>query len=416
VKTVSVSYTQWEERLVYGLLFMLPVAGISVRHWISATFTILLLLALPHLFKKRTDLFREERIFVAILAVFFIVFLVTSLINGWEDIQTRHLGKELRVLLVIPVYLMLRQHPAAGVWLIRGGMLGAFAVLAQSIYDLQVLGLDRAQGIYSPNLLGPFSALLAFWALVAWRRETERKVFRVLIPAVFIAALSGVALSGSRGAYVGLIGVAVVWAVATFKGRNLGLAAAAIAVALSVTYGVSDKVAVRVDTAAGEFKQFLEIKDHSRVPGRLGSVATRVEMWRVSALIFKDNPIWGVGRGNYTAAAKNYVDQGLVHFEVAEHSHPHSAFLEMLVSKGIVGLAVFLALLFYPLIYFIKTFKASRETARLGIIHSVGFMLFSLTDASTFIKGNFISIYLLYLTTFFAWHVRIVRAQVKANG
>lgn len=134
-------------------------------------------------------------------------------------------------------------------------------------------------------------------------------------------------------------------------------------------------------------------------------------MWRVSALFFKDNPIWGIGRGNYVNEVGKYVDQGLVHAEVAKHSHPHNAFLEMVISKGLSGLVIFMALLFYPLIYFVRTFKLCRETAMLGIIHIVGFAVFSLTDASTFIKGNYLSIFLLFLATFFAWHVRNVRER-----
>ena len=42
----------------------------------------------------------------------------------------------------------------------------------------------------------------------------------------------------------------------------------------------------------------------------------------------------------------------------------------------------------------------------LGIIHIVGFATFSLTESTPFINGNFITIFLVFLATFFAWHVQ----------
>ena len=84
-----------------------------MRHWISTSFALLTLLSLPNLFKERNELKREERIFLAICGAFFAVFVISALTNGWTDLQTRYLGKEMRVLLIIPIYLMLRCYPDA---------------------------------------------------------------------------------------------------------------------------------------------------------------------------------------------------------------------------------------------------------------------------------------------------------------
>lgn len=402
----------WREQAVYALLFLLPVAGISVRHWISATFTLLALLSAPDVFRRRHELVLAERIVLLAAAVFFAVFVLTSLINGWSELQTRYLSREIRFLLFIPVYLMIRRYPDAGLWLLRGGLLGGFTLLAQSLYDVHVLGLERAQGIYSPNLLGPYGAMLAVFMLVLWRIEREPRWLRTVMVASIAAALGAVALSGSRGAYVGLLGMSAVWAVHSFRGRRLAVAALA-AVALGVIgYTASEHVQRGVDQAASELVQTVEKGELPQTQdGHLGSVPARIEMWRVSWLIFRDHPLWGVGRGNYTEAARKYVEQGQVHPEVAAHGHPHNAYLEMLVSKGIVGLAVFLVLLFYPLGYFWRTRARSPDTALLGVVLVTGFALFSLTDASTYIKGNFISIFLIYLAALFSWHARRLRAR-----
>ncbi len=403
----------WRERAVYALLFALPVAGISVRHWISVTFTLLVLLSLPDLFRRREELLRPERYLLLIAAVFFGVFVVTALVNGWTELQTRFLSRELRFLLLIPIYLMLRRYPHAGLWLLRGGVVGGFTLLAQSLYDLYVLGLPQAQGIYSPNLLGPFAALLALFLLVLWRIDRKREWRYAIAPSVLVA-LAATVLSASRGAFVGLIGMLAVWGAMRWRGWRLALPVLLAVGIIGIGYFASGNVRTRVDDAARELHSAVLEGELTQLEAKhLDSVSTRIEMWRVSLMIFRDHPVFGVGRGNYTEAARTYVAQGRVHPDVANHSHPHNAYLEMLVSKGIVGLLVFLALLFYPLFFFLRTRRRAPDTALLGMLLITGFALFSLTDASTYIKGNFISIFLIYLAVLFAWHVQRLRASER---
>ncbi|MFQ5756463.1 MAG: hypothetical protein ACE5H7_10275, partial [Acidiferrobacterales bacterium] len=179
--TASTATRGWNAKIIYAMLFMLPVAGISVRHWLSGSFLVLTLLSLPQLFRKRRGLTKEERVFLTICAAFFAVFVISALVNGWTDLQTRFLGREIRFLLIIPIYLMLRRYPEAGRWLLLGTVMGAFVILTHSLIDVLVLKKPFAEGAYSQLLLGPFAALLALWLLSAWRLE-DNKYFRGLIP------------------------------------------------------------------------------------------------------------------------------------------------------------------------------------------------------------------------------------------
>lgn len=401
----------WRERAVYVLLFLFPIGAIGVRHWISGIFGILALLSLPDLLRRPQNLSNPERRLMIIVAVFIAISVVTAVANGWTEVQTRYVGREVRFLVLVPIYLMVRRYPRAGWWLLRGGVVGGFAILAQALYDTHVLGLARAQGIYSPNLLGPFAALIAVLMLVLWRIDRRRTWLRLAIALAVMAALSAVAFSVSRGAFVGLLGMLLVWGGFYFRGRYYVAALVGIVVLASVAYTVSDHVRRGIDTAVEEVAIVVEGGPLNNAQGSLGSVAARIEMWRVSLMIFRDHPLLGVGRGNYTDAARPYVSAGRVHQEVIHHGHPHDAYLEMLVSKGIFGLIAFLALLFYPLAVFVHTRRRARNTALLGAVLITGFALFSLTDASTFIKGNFISIFVIYLAVVFAWHMQRLRGQ-----
>lgn len=403
----------WRERAVYVLLFLLPVGGVSVRHWISTTFALLFLLSLPEILRRPRDLLPAERHLFAIVAAFFAIFVVTALANGWTEVQTRYAGREVRFLLLIPIYLMVRRYPDAGLWLIRGSIPAGFVYCAQALYDTYYLDLLRAQGVYSPNLLGPLAALSAVFLLVHWRIDRDRPWLRAAIALSIAAALVAVALSVSRGAFVGLLGMLFVWGAFRFRGRYYVAALAGIVLFALLSYNVSDHVRRGIDAAVTEMVRVVEAGDVTDMKGPLGSVPARLEMWHVSLLIFRDNPVLGVGRGNYLDAVQEYVERGAVHCDVARYSHPHDAYLEVLVSKGILGLATLLALLLYPLGFFLRTRQASAHTALLGALLISGIALFSLTDASTYIKGNYIAYFVTYLSVLVAWHMHRLRARER---
>lgn len=407
--SVATLFHVWRERAVCALLFMLPVAGISVRHWFSATFLLLTLLALPELRRWPSDVTRKERALFVILGGFFLLFVVTAVANGWTTEQTGYIGRELRFLAAIPIYLMLRRLPDAGLWLVRGGVVGGVTLFGQALYDVYMLQLPRAQGVYNPNLFGPFAACVCVFLLVLWRID---RAWRPVLLLSMVAAAAALALSTSRGGYLGFATMLLVWAGARFRGWRSGAVAAAIVVLAALVYGSSEHVRRGVDMAAGQLREVIEAEPLDDTEMRL-SIPARIEMWRVSLMIFQDHPLLGVGRGNYTEAARVYVEQGRAHPVVVEHSHPHSAYLEALVSKGIPGLINFLAMLIFPLYVFVRGRRDSPHAALLGVLLVTGFALFSLTDASTIIKGNYIAIWLIYLTAFFAWHQRAQGAHPK---
>lgn len=345
-----------------------------------------------------------------IAAAMFAVFLVTALVNGWGELQTRYAGKEIRFLLLVPIYLMVRRYPDAGLWLLRGGVVAGFVFLGHAFYDVYVVGMYRAQGVYSPNFLGPLAALFAVSTFVLWRIDGSRRWWRTVILLSAFAGLLAVAYSASRGAFVGLIGMLLVWAGLTYPRRYLAFILVGIVCLALLGYFGSERVRWGVDSAVSELESVAARSSAApQTNAKLGSVAARLEMWRASWMVFLEHPILGVGRGNYVEAAAEHVAEGDVHKEVMEHSHPHNAYLEVLVSKGIVGLAVFLALLFYPLVLFVRTRRRAPETATLGCVFIAGFALFSFTDASTYIKGNFIAVFVVYLAVLFSWHVRMLQ-------
>ncbi len=100
--------------------------------------------------------------------MFFLAFVVSALINGWGHVQNRELAVEIRYLLVVPLYLMLRQYVYAWRYLLAGLFFTAIYLAGLAYYDVYELGRVRAQGEYSPNIMGPLAALTAFWLMSSW--------------------------------------------------------------------------------------------------------------------------------------------------------------------------------------------------------------------------------------------------------
>ena len=399
-----------KEWLVYGLVFLFPVAGVSVRHWFSAIFTVLVLISLWDLVRqwgKRPALIKEEKIWLWLCAAFFLSFVISSWVNGWTHLQNRAFGVDVRYLLVVPLFLMLRQYSMAGRFLLAGVMLSAITLAAQAYYDVEVLHLARAQGPYSPNLLGPVAALVVVWLLSSWNQWGK---LRWLLPLLVLAALWAVAMSGSRGAYVGLLAMLLVWCGLFFKGWQRVAALIVVLILPVAVYHSFPSLAERVDVAASEVSVYFEKLEQGRHEAS-GAINVRFEMWRAGWMVFKDAPVVGVGPNNYTEAVRKYVGQDGLPGAVAHHGQAHNAYVDILMSRGMVGFQIFMVMLFYPLYCFLKTRQASPSTAVFGIVQIIGFAVFSITDASTFDKGNFVSIYLLCMTIFLSRHMAAVKQR-----
>ena len=146
MKLFNSHFQNLNEKLVYLLLFLFPIAGMSVRHWTSTIFVLLVLISLPFLFTKREKLLKEERILIIILVSYVAVFFISSLLNSWSHNQSRNIGDEIRYLAAIPLLFLLRKYQYTAKWLLIGSVAGAYFVFAQSYFEIEI---DRNQNFGS---------------------------------------------------------------------------------------------------------------------------------------------------------------------------------------------------------------------------------------------------------------------------
>ena len=401
--------------LTYALLFLFPIAGMLIKGWLTSIYNFLFLLGLFYLRKRTHPVSEQERAFLIICAVYFGVFILSSLVNGWGKPQTHYLGTELRFLLVIPIYLLVRAHPASWRWLLLGGLLAILFIFVQSCYEVYWQGRATSWGAYSKNIIGPFAALLGFWVLHLWR-ERASVYLKAAISIGFVLALFATALSGSRGAYIGFVAMFVGWLLLHLRRRWMFAVAILVLGLILIVYQKSIIVHDGVNRAITSFEVYMHDPDiaHSKIP--MGSTEVHLEMWRAGKYFFPDHPILGVGPGNYQATAKKYAQSGKVNPAISLHGHPHNSFLEALYSKGLIGLISLLLLLYYPFYIMLKTRAQSPTSAELGMLHIIGLSAFSLFDASPILMNNYTSILLLGIAVFFSHHLNQLREKVAANA
>lgn len=393
------AYPDKTERLVYFLIFLFPIAGMSVRHWITNIFNLLVLISLFTLRKPQEPLRKEEKVFLWICAAYFFMFLISSYTNGWDKAQTYYLGTEIRFLFVIPLYLLLRRYPNSTRWLSYGAIVAGYFLISQACYDIYILEARTALGVYSKNIIGPFSVITGFWALhYLWTNYKNLQLIPLAIIAFSIlSSFVTVAMSGSRGAYVGFIITGFVFIFITSKPRWAVAGFLVICSSVFLLYQNSDTVKDRVNVATKNIQDYYQTEDHVESLSSTTSTGTRLEMIRTSIFLIEESPIFGIGPGNYNKTIIKYIDQGKVSPFLKGYKFPHNAFIEAATAKGLAGLITLLLLLYYPVYIYIKGYNKS---AALGLIHIAAISAFSLTDHSVIVMNNYSSIFLLGMTIF----------------
>ena len=399
----------WLPALVILLLFAFPLAGNSVKSWTGALFFVLAIAGLVFIAKNRPRLWlnRREKVLTLLVTLLFFVWLASGLANGWNELQTKGLGVQVRALFFVPIYFLVRDKPDALKWLTYGCVAAAAVLFYQCYTEIYLSGRERAYGVYdSPGLVAVqslvFIVCIASY-LVREKDSTSRFTRAYLIVGLFLAA-AGLILSGSRATYFTVLALSLVLPFFLGSARKAAIGITLSACVLASLYFTVGLVNNQVN------RGYDEIATYMNSPNKLtelhGSVGQRLEMWRAAIKIGLDNPIFGVGWRNFPNVAQRYAAEGSVNGSSVGHPHPHNSYLEFLVTAGFPGLIVFVALLFYPLSVALKSAKEFPKESALLITFSTVFALNSITEGGTLIYGNALSFFLVFLAVIFADFIR----------
>ncbi len=391
-------------------LIVFPSTVLGFESPSGATYAVVILSGLLSLFIYRKEHFPvspdEKKLFFSVALFYFMALAGTLYLGTSIDNADRFMA----MVLIIPGYMFFKSFPYnKEKYLWSGLVLGAFASVGVGLY--QVFGpehLARAKGVTHPILYGDIALIMGLMSLAGIGWFKSQKNWMVILPVIaFIAGLLSSALSLSRGGWVALplIGLLYFWFLTRFLTfKKVAVIAVLFVGSLSVIYLLPQTgVQKRVDNTLQNLNHYLDsqsINDQIRS----SSIGTRFEMWKAAWILFKENPVVGVGWDQYIDKARQLADKGLVSKSAYAHSHPHNEFLSTLAKGGLLSFIGLMSLLLYPAYYFYRAIKNHTEpeiqrAALAGLILITGFACFGFSEAifERSRPANFYSFYLAVL-------------------
>ena len=126
-----------------------------------------------------------------------------------------------------------------------------------------------------------------------------------------------------------------------------------------------------------------------RIISAENDASSRTEIWDVSRRLIDDFPLFGVGAGNYSTMIPQYETRNMTVFI----NHAHNDYLEMLAEQGVVGLSIYLLLMFICVFNVYRVISTTQSTevlvsAVVGVFGVVSMLTHAVVDFNFYIPSN----------------------------
>lgn len=332
--------------------------------------------------ERRRDLFVEH----AGLGCLIVAFLAWAALSQlWAESSTDALDTTLRYALslaVLPIAFTALRERKHAVWLVAGYVAGAAISAVYGIVTQPEVTdeLGRVAGtLGDPNQLAAVLGAGVVLAAGLAGAAPALSIGRSLALGAATVCLFAAFLTLSRG---GLVALGFGFLGALFLGGRWRIHAVAMGTLATLA-------------ALCYFALFAPPQATERVLEVDGGTG-RTDIWTIGWRMVEDEPIVGVGAGNFQVSSANYLlEPGAIARDEYILDTPkvaHNVYLEVLAELGIVGLALFLAIVVFSLACAIRAaraFEASGERSMELIARSGAIALVVLLAADFFISDQF---------------------------
>lgn len=218
---------------------------------------------------------------------------------------------------------------ASGSLVLAGGFLQFF--FYPDIRNLYYLGWDEHlyrlfSSFLDPNFAGAFFVLYLILIFVLYLKEKKRSIFSHYLLVAILLSIIAIALTFSRAAYIMLaVGLLILWFLKRDPKVFLVILISIFAILISLKVVLHSEGTNILRTASGN---------------------SRIDSVNKALVIFKDNPVLGVGFDAYRYAQRRYgfinEDKRLIHSAAGTDN----SFLFVLATSGIIGLLGFMSLIY----------------------------------------------------------------------
>jgi O-antigen ligase len=333
--------------VVAALLLLTPALSIVVPVITPSTCLVFSAMGLYLLFKHRGEVLAQpwgsEAIRTTLLALvaFALLMFGENLLHG-ERWGVYHLA--VAVTLFLPGFVLYTRSGASPRWLWAGAASGAIVAFVSAFVQVVAFNADRAGGAVNPIPFGNIALVLSVAALIGIG-HVERGPGRRWWLALHIAgALCGVGaslLSGTKGSWPALLIVGfIAYRVLSehlSRRRICGLGAAFSLALAGLIMLPQVSVLPRLEKTVNAFHSW---KDTGEVADF--SIGHRLAMWTFGARIAGERPLLGYGKDGMIQRKAQAIAEGYAPKSIAEYVTLHNEFLNMWVTKGLLGVVALL--------------------------------------------------------------------------
>jgi O-antigen ligase len=207
---------------------------------------------------------------------------------------------------------------------------------------------------------------------------------RALAAAAAAATVFAIVLTYSRGALLGLALLALAYAI-TSRHRKVLVFVAVAVVALAMVLLPAD-LFERVTAGIESGSQLLGDGNISGDP----AVIQRMSAMRAALRMFYDNPLFGIGPGQFSSTYQSYA----LAYNLDMWAPPaaHSLYLEIAAEQGVLGLAIFAALIVTALVLTGRAagqFSARGAFGEASLVRALGYVIVGYLATAIFLHDAF---------------------------
>lgn len=407
---------RWLPTFVQIIALVFPAFAVSVPDGGSVAYLLLALFGLFLGWPAWRELAPAEKRFLLGITAYFLVILLTLIHTQDFDTASRKLDRFLRILLLVPGYLLLRRSGAdTGRAFLYGAVVAGFTLAFHGWYQVKVEGIPYAAGIYHKIVFGDMAVLVAGVLAAAMVTLARRPWHYALLSLSVLAALYASLLSMTRSSWL-LVPVAVfglLWLYRKALGRRGWLAVAGVMVLV---------IAVGTIWTPTKLKQGIDrgienLKVYERNPDAGTSWGIRLNLWHDSLLLFAEHPLLGTGVGDFDVERNRLIAEGRAN-PLPSFGHAHSIYFHSLATTGLVGfIAMLVCLIWLPLraaygMWLAATTPWAHFHALGGLLTVVGFAVFGVAE-TWFARMPFATMYGMFLIVFLSSAMNATRPPTQ---
>lgn len=300
---------------------------------------------------------REDKTLIVLLALVSGAGALTTLYHG-DPVRNMDLSS--RYVLVVPILLLALRTPPRMPWLWAGLVVATVSGAGVALWQLTLAKAERAVGFTGVIQFGDLALMMGVFCLAgqfwAARLTQHKRAWQAALFVGMVAGAYGSLASGSRGGWVAMPVIIVLFCSAMVNRRNIRrglIAGAAACAALSILAVSVPTVQTRYDAMVSDIQFYKQGNADT-------SLGARFAIWTAVSTMIPQRPLLGWSLEDYRAELQRQVAEEGAPVVITRLANTHNNYLELWVLQGAVGLLATLALLLGAFVGFCRRLRSSN--------------------------------------------------------